>query len=210
MGMLVTFEGGEGSGKTTLIEQIKLWFEKHGKAVLVTREPGGVLLGEEIRSLLLETREAKVSPLAELFLFLAARAQHVDELIRPALAEGKIVLCDRFSDSTAAYQGFARELGLEETVHLCNIATRSLVPDLTFYLDISPAVGLLRAKGVAKKEKNDRIEAEKMEFHEKVRMGFKKLAELYAGRIYTLDANQSREAVFHQAIERLQRVQSAH
>lgn len=205
-GLFITFEGGEGSGKTTLIEKIKGWYQEQGEEVIVTREPGGVLLGEEIRALLLETREAKVSPIAELLLFLAARAQHVEELIRPSLEEGKIVLCDRFSDSTVAYQGYARELGVEESLHLCQVATGSLDPNLTFYLDITPDIGLERARGTTKTEKKDRIEAEKIEFHEKVRQGFLSLAERFSSRIHTLNASEKPDQVFKQAVEVLKRV----
>ena len=191
--MLITFEGGDGAGKTTVIHRVKEFLEKRGEEVIVTREPGGVPLGEEIRHLLLNSKE-QVTSVAELFLFLAARAQHVEEKIKPALKENKTVLCDRFTDSTLAYQGFARGFGIENLFPLCNLATGALTPHLTFYLDLDPEIGLKRAKG------GDRMEKEEKLFHQKVREGFLALASLYPTRIKKIDASKSPEEVFQQIL----------
>jgi dTMP kinase len=196
-GCFITFEGGEGSGKTTLIHSLKKELEGRGYSVLLTREPGGTKLGEEIRVLLLhKNKEALFSSRAELFLFLASRAQHVEEVILPALKQGKIVLCDRFSDSSIIYQGHARGLGIEKISELCLFATQDLQPDLTFYLDVDPKLGFERVKS----RKYDRIESEDFSFHEKIRKGYLLLAEKQK-RIHVLDAQKDSKNVFIQAKE---------
>lgn len=212
MPLFITFEGGEGAGKTTLIQKIYDMLVAEGYSVLVTREPGGSKLGDRIRDLLLH-REAgfQVSAKAELFLFLAARIEHLEELILPALKEDKIVLCDRFNDSTIAYQGLGRGLGVENVEALCNYAVDGLQPNLTFYLDIDPALGLKRVRG-AKKEKVkagelDRIEALKHSFHMKVRKAFLEIAEKSPERVKVIDAHLSPEAVFKRAVEQLLQLQ---
>jgi dTMP kinase len=145
--LFITFEGGEGAGKTTLIDSIARQLAASHYYVVKTREPGGTHLGEHVRTLLLHDHtDQPLSSYAELFLFLAARAQQLDEVIRPALEERKIVLCDRFNDSTIAYQGIARGLGLEQVAELCGLVCRETQPHLTFYLDIDPSLGLARAK----------------------------------------------------------------
>lgn len=210
--MFITFEGGEGSGKTTLLRRIQQWYQLQGQEVVPTREPGGTSLGDEIRSLLLESGEGhgpKICPRAELLLFLGVRAQHVHEKIKPALEAGKVVLCDRFSDSTVAYQGFARELGMAETLRFCEFAENGLVPDVTLYLDIDPVMGLERAKRTLKDERNDRFENEVVDFHKKVRKGFLTLADLFPQRIRILDATKSPDEVFDQAIQVIKHVQKA-
>lgn len=208
--MFITLEGGEGSGKSTLIQALKEYFLSQGEEVLITREPGGSSLGAEIRRLLLEKRATGVDPMAELLLFLAERAQHVSELILPALKSGKVVLCDRFSDSTIAYQGHARGLGVEKTTQLCRIAEQGATPTLTFLLDIDPQEGLRRASKTTKAEKDDRMEAELLEFHEKVRAGFLDLSTQFKDRIHIIDASQSKEAVFNEAKRIITDVQQAH
>src|SRR5262245_17978411 len=132
--MLITFEGGEGAGKTTVIKRVQALLESEGNRVLVTREPGGVPLGELIRKMVLES---PAQPISELFLFLASRAEHVATKILPALRAGTIVLCDRFSDSTLAYQGYARGLGIDRLLPMCQLAASSLEPHMTFFLDIA-------------------------------------------------------------------------
>jgi dTMP kinase len=208
--MFITLEGGEGSGKSTLIKSLEAYFLKQGDEVIVTREPGGSLLGEKIRALLLESSDHQVAIRAEVLLFLAARAQHVEERIKPALKQGKVVLCDRFVDSTIAYQGYARGLGMEKMHELSLFASDNLEPDLTFYLDIEPAKGLMRANQVQKQEVNDRIESETLCFHDKVRRGFITLADLYPKRVHLLDASLPPQEVFQQATQVLDHVRSAH
>lgn len=201
--LFLTFEGGEGAGKTTLISSIKRYFEEKGAEVLSTREPGGTLFGEKLRDLVLNGgKELQLTSKSELLLFLAARANHVDNLIRPALKEKKVVLCDRFNDSTVAYQGYGRSLGIEETEALCAFATENLIPDLTFYLDLDPEEGFGRIKKTSRVQ--DRIESEAIEFHSKVREGFLKLVKKHPERIKLLDGSLPPEKVFNLALKHLE------
>lgn len=205
-GLFITFEGGEGAGKTTLIEEISKALEKKGHKVLKTREPGGTKLGEEIRSILLGSKEP-VSPYSELCLFLASRAQHIMEVILPALHTGAIVLCDRFNDSSIAYQGAARGLGVKEVETFCSFISEKLVPDLSLYLDLDPEVGLQRASNVGK---HDRIESETLEFHKKIREGFLQIQRNDPKRFYLVDASLSPESVFLEAMKLIDSLLSNH
>lgn len=195
-GLLITFEGGEGAGKTTLIQKVFAALKSQSKEVIQTRAPGGTLIGSSIRELLLRPREIPMSQRCELFLFVADRAQHVDECIAPALAEGKIVLCDRFNDSTFAYQSGARGFDPAWVKQLCAFACRGIVPHLTFYLDIDPGLGLARVQA-----QKDRIESEALEFHRTIRKTFLKIAQEEPERFILLDATQSPDQVFQQAME---------
>jgi len=195
-GVFITFEGGEGAGKTTLIEGIAKRLSEQGRSVLKVREPGGTELGEAIRHLLLH-HKAPVSPYAELALFLASRAQHIVEVIRPALAAGKIVLCDRFNDSTIAYQGGARGLGMEKVAAFCKFLCQNLEPHLTLYLDLNPELGLMRAKN---SRSQDRIESEDVAFHAKIREAYLAIHKKDPKRFHLLDATQPPSAVCEQAI----------
>lgn len=200
-GRFITVEGGEGSGKSTLINRLKTYLSEQGP-VIVTREPGGTPLGEEIRRLLLQNHtSAPISPMAELLLFLSARAQHLDELIRPALIQGKTVICDRFNDSTIAYQGTARNIDLREVQSLCDRVCGATTPDLTLLLDIDPRLGLKRARD--SRTEMDRMEMEQLIFHEKVREAFRTLAASHPDRIVMLDASQPADQVFAQALQAL-------
>lgn len=201
-GLFITFEGGEGAGKTTLIEEIYKHLLREGRQVLKTREPGGTPLGEEIRALLLH-HKGPVSPYAELSLFLASRAQHIAEVIRPAMKAGKIVLCDRFNDSTIAYQGMARGLGVEKVTAVCQFMCEGLEPHVTFYLDIDPELGLSRTQ---KRISLDRIEAEDIAFHAKIREGYLAIHEKNPDRFHLLNAAQTPEAVLNEAIELIKRL----
>lgn len=194
-GCFITFEGGEGAGKTTLIEEIKKNLTARGYPVLSIREPGGTSLSEDIRKILLEKKEKNsfFSARAELALFLASRAQHVEEVILPALSQNKVILCDRFNDSTIAYQGFARGLGLDEVEQLCLFMSKNLVPDLTIYLDLDPVEGR-RRQNIGKKTL-DRLDSEDLSFHQKVRQGYLKIAERNPDRFLIVDASQSQEKV---------------
>jgi dTMP kinase len=196
-GIFITFEGGEGAGKTTLLEGIYKHLQGAGYQVLKTREPGGTALGEEIRNLVLH-RKGTMSPYAELSLFLASRAQHITEVIAPALKSGKIVLCDRFNDSTIAYQGMARGLGMEKVADFCQFICAGLEPHLTLYLDIDPELGLTRAK---KSGSLDRIEVEEIDFHTKIREGYLAIHKKNPQRFHLLNADQSPEAIFHEAVK---------
>jgi dTMP kinase len=195
MSDLITFEGGEGAGKTTLIEKLFTYLTSLGVAVIKTREPGGTRLGKSIRDLLLHRSDFSIKARAELFLFLADRAQHVEEVIRPALNKGTIVLCDRFNDSSLAYQAGARHLNLKTLRELCQFAVDGLEPALTFYLDIDPTLARQRLAPSS----IDRIESENGRFHEEVRAAFLRIAAEEPQRIKLIDATASPESVFQQA-----------
>jgi dTMP kinase len=200
-GIFITFEGGDGAGKTTLIEKIYSDLTKHTRNVLKTRAPGGTEIGQEIRNLVLHKHDARLSKRSELLLFLSDRAQHVDELILPALHKGKIVLCDRFNDSTIAYQSGARGFKEDWVYKLCQFACDGLEPNLTLYLDLDPKIAFARAKkaGLTK----DRIESETLKFHQKIRKAFKQIAKKYPKRFIILDASKTPEEVYTQAKVRI-------
>ncbi|QVL56746.1 MAG: dTMP kinase [Simkaniaceae bacterium] len=202
-GLFVTFEGGEGAGKTTLINHVFDSLTAKGHSVVKTLEPGGTKLGKSIRELLLHQEETPVSKRCELFLFLADRAHHVHEVLIPALDEGKIVLCDRYNDSTLAYQGAARSLDVKLLRLLCAGATEGLTPDLTLFLDLDPKVGLQRAK---KNDVHDRLEKENLDFHTKVREGFHSLAEEEPERFHMIDASQDIDTVCAKAMTEIESV----
>lgn len=185
-GLFVTFEGGEGAGKSTLAASLRDALKAEGHPVLFTREPGGTPFGEELRNLLLH-HKSKVFDKAELFLFLSSRIQHIEEAIKPALAAGMIVLCDRFNDSTIAYQGSARGLGIDYVAQACALACGTFTPDLTFLVDIDPKVGLARTNRRRQGAAVDRLEGEALSFHEKVRDGYLQLAKQAPDRILILD-----------------------
>lgn len=191
-GALFTFEGVEGCGKSTQIERLRVSLQAQGHSVDLTREPGGTQIGELLREVLLNPAHTAMSSVAELLLYEAARAQHVDERIRPALDRGVMVLCDRFIDSTAAYQGAGRGLNASDLEMLQTIATGGLLPDLTFLIDVPVTEGLARA---AKGKQSDRIERESVEFHERVRQGFLELAAKDSERIRVIDGERSPEEV---------------
>jgi dTMP kinase len=200
---LISFEGGDGSGKTTQIKLLQAYLVALGKSCVSTREPGGTTLGKMIRQVLLEVGKEEISSPTELFLYLADRAQHVQEVIEPALKNGKIVLCDRFTDSTLAYQGYGRGVDLEMLRRLNQIASRGITPDLTFLMDCPVDIGLSRTAQRVSEQKSsqgreDRFEREKLEFHERVRNGFLKLAQADPKRIYRLDASRPVREVHEQ------------
>ncbi len=190
-GYLISFEGSEGSGKTTQVSRIADRFEEAGYEVVVTREPGGTPIGEEIRHILMHgAQSSNMMPETELLLFAASRAQLVREVILPALSAGKIVLCDRFMDSTTVYQGIARKIQ-SEPVHLINtFAVGNLVPDVTVVIDIDAEVGLQRVRHRAN-DLPDRMEKENIEFYQKVRTGYLMLAKAMPERFVVVDGNLS-------------------
>ena len=192
--MFITIEGIEGGGKTTQVALLAKALEHRGCSVRVTREPGGTELGGRIRELLLHSG-TKLGRRAELFLILADRAEHVESVIRPALARGEIVLCDRFADSTLAYQAFGRELALDEVRAVESIARQGLLPDLTFVLDCPVETGLARTRKRRGEAVADRFEGEEAAFHERVRNGFLTLAREDPKRIHVLDTTRSRDDV---------------
>lgn len=192
-GFFVVFEGGEGAGKSTQMDAFVGWLEARGEKVVTTREPGGTEIGTRIRSILLD-KDVVMDPRTEALLYAADRAQHVSEVIRPALQAGKIVVSDRFIDSSLAYQGLARELGLDEILDISSWGTEGLLPDLVFFLKVDPSEGL-RRKGAER----DRIENEAGEFHEKVAQGYLELSRRFSERFVVLDASRNAADV-HQAV----------
>lgn len=210
-GYFITLEGGEGAGKSTLLAHLAAFFEQKKYTVVVTREPGGTQLGESIRDWLLKKNEAVlIGAKAELLLFLAARAQHIEEVILPALNAGYIVLCDRFNDSTIAYQGGARGLGVKYVKKMCHLICGNIQPQLTLFLNVSPEIGLERACKVQKQQaasgEFDRIEAETLDFHRNIQKTLLSLAKREPLRIYGINANQSCEAVKSEAIVAIEKL----
>lgn len=196
-GYVITFEGVEGSGKSTQCRLLAEALRQAGHACVVSREPGGTPLGERIRELLLHAPGAAITSLAELFLYLADRAQHVEEVLRPALAAGRVVLCDRFTDSTLAYQGDGRGHDRELLRQLNHVAGKGLVPDLTLLLDLPVEVGLRRLaqRCTAASRAGDRLEREELAFHERVRRGYLALAAAEPRRIAVIPAGGGIEEV---------------
>lgn len=204
-GCFITLEGGEGSGKTTLLHQLAIFLIKRGHQVLLTQEPGGTDFGEIVRRWLLQQGEmVAIGHKAELLLFLAARAQHIEEKILPALKAGQIVICDRFNDSTIAYQGGARGLGVAYVQKLCKQVCGSVTPQLTLFLNVLPEIGLERSKKINKEHaatgELDRIESESLDFHHKIQQTFELLAKEEPSRIYSIDANKSQDDIRKEAI----------
>jgi dTMP kinase len=200
-GLFVAFEGVEGAGKGTQIRLAKEWLEGQGVEVLVTREPGGTSVGEELRRVLLDHQTGHLEPKTEALLFAASRAQHVATVIRPALAEGKVVICDRYIDSSVAYQGWARGLGEQDVLTLNVWATQGLFPDLVLLLHLEPEAGLMRSL-----EEPDRIEMEGGDFHAKVSDAYLKIAEEHPERFVVVDADAAPDVVHEHVVEALRRV----
>lgn len=194
-GLFITLEGGEGAGKSTLLRRLSLWFTEENRPFFMTREPGGTPFAEEIRCKLLEKREEPLLPKSELFLFLAARVDHVEKVIRPKLEAGMSVICDRFHDSTVAYQGIARSLGLDKVRELSLFAAGGLDPDITLFIDLPPEEGFKRIK----ERSQDRIEKEGLDFHERIYNGFQELVKRFPTRIFSLQGSLPEEALFLEA-----------
>ena len=194
-GLFITFEGADGSGKTTQLNKVKEYLTENGYDVVVTREPGALEIGQKIRNILLH-HDGIVADRCEMFLFLADRAQHVETLIKPAIEKGKIVLCDRHTDSTVAYQGYGRGLDLEQIHRLNRIATSGLKPDLTIVLDVDVETSQKRV-GTEK----DRMESAGIEFFERVRKGFLEIAKQEPERVKVVDSTQSIEEIHRQILE---------
>ncbi|MCQ2799263.1 MAG: dTMP kinase [Bacilli bacterium] len=202
--MFITFEGGEGAGKSTAIKRIVARLEEEGYEIVLTREPGGTPIAEEIRNVILDRKNTNMDPRTEALLYAASRRQHLVEKVIPALKEGKLVLCDRFLDSSLAYQGGARGLGIENVYNMNLFATEGMLPDLTILFDIEPELGLARIAANSQREVN-RLDVEKMAFHKAVRQGFHDLAEKFPERFFIVDASKTPDEVFEAAIGEIER-----
>lgn len=200
-GYFITLEGPDGAGKTTVLKEIVQQLQ--GEFIsdyLVTREPGGSKISEEIRNLILDPKNTEMNDKTEALLYAASRSQHVSEIILPALQAGKIVFSDRFVDSSLAYQGVGRNLGIEEVQEINDFATGHLVPDLTLFFDLPPKVGLDRILAV-RADHEDRLEQEKLAFHEKVYAGYQEIKKMYPERIKSINANQPIKQVVSDSIK---------
>jgi len=198
-GLFITFEGPEGSGKTSVIEGIKEYFNAKNIDYSTTREPGGIKIAEDIRNIILDKENTEMNAHAEALLFAASRSQHLYEKVLPALNKGQVVLCDRFIDSSLAYQGYARGLGIEKVYDINKFGIGDTIPDLTIFIDVPPSVGLNRVFNNPRKV--DRLDLEDITFHEKVYEGYMKIAKMYHDRFKIVDGTASKEQVIKDTIE---------
>lgn len=192
MGYFITFEGGEGTGKTTIINYISKYLESKGYNVVSTREPGGIDIAEQIRSIILDIKNTKMDYRTEALLYAASRTQHLAEKVIPALKENKIVLCDRYLDSSLVYQGIARGLGIDNVLKVNMFATEYM-PDITFFIDVKPEICFKRLKD--NNREMDRLDLEKMDFHNMVYEGYKEVAKMYPKRIVSIDGDRKIEDI---------------
>lgn len=185
-GIFITLEGPDGAGKSTQVKNIKSYFENAGREVVVSREPGGTPISEKLRNIVLDNGNAEMDDITEMLVYAAARAQHVSEKIRPALDKGSVVVCDRFVDSSIAYQGYGRNLG-NQVGEVNRYATGGLEPDVTFFMDLDPEIGRSRIG----KDVRDRLEQQKLDFHYRVYEGYKAICEKYPERVVRIDATRT-------------------
>jgi len=194
-GFFITFEGPEGAGKSTIIKQIKDDLAQKGVDVVLTREPGGIEIAEKIRAIILDKNHTMMDGRTEALLYAAARRQHLVEKVIPAVENGQIVLCDRFIDSSLAYQGYARGLGIDEVLSINQFAIEGYMPHITLFLDVTPEIGLERINKNSGREVN-RLDLETMDFHHKVYEGYRQLLSRFPERIVQINAERSEEEVF--------------
>ncbi|MFR4967055.1 dTMP kinase [Lactobacillus kalixensis] len=199
-GFFISLEGPDGAGKSTVLQEVLKQIGPEMKTqYLVTREPGGSKIAEKIREIILDPENDKMDDRTEALLYAAARSQHVEEIVKPALMQGKVVFSDRFVDSSLAYQGAGRDLGIKEVKEINDFATGGLEPDLTIFFDLDPEIGLKRIKKL-RPDNEDRLEQEKLAFHKKVYTGYKEVEKLYPDRIKTIDASQALEQVVEDTV----------
>ena len=196
-GKFVTFEGCEGCGQSTQVRLFKEYLTKQGIPHIFTREPGGEKISEEIRRILLDANNAEMTSECEALLYAASRVQHLSDRVEPALAAGKLVVCDRYVDSSLAYQGHARGLGMEFVSNINAYALEKYTPDVTIFIDLTPEAAFQRKHGA---DKNDRLEQAGMEFHKRVYEGFKLLAEKFPQRFVCVDGNQTPNEIFEKVL----------
>ncbi|MDQ0157800.1 dTMP kinase [Robertmurraya andreesenii] len=203
-GIFITIEGPEGAGKTTVLNMLVEKLHSEGKKVLQTREPGGIEIAEQIRRVILDTNNTTMDPRTEALLYAAARRQHLIEKVKPALEEGYLVLCDRFIDSSLAYQGYARKLGIEEVYSINSFAIEGMMPQLTLYFDIEPEIGLNRIRKNDEREVN-RLDLEDIYFHQTVREGYHLLLKKFPERISMINAENPIEVVLEEAYQKIRK-----
>lgn len=196
----ITFEGGECSGKTTIINAICKLLDEKGIDYITTREPGGIGIAEEIRNIILDPKNTDMTPECEALLYAASRMQHLSQKVIPAIRDNKIVLCDRFLDSSLAYQGYARGLGVDKVLN-ANAFALNYLPDLTIFIDVTPEVALKRIENNDRNGKKDRLDLESINFHKRVYEGYHKLLNMYPNRIVRIDGNKTLEEVTKDCID---------
>ena len=204
-GIFITIEGPEGAGKTTIIEMLLEKLESEGYPIMKTREPGGIEIAEQIRNVILNKNNTAMDGRTEALLYAAARRQHLVEKVLPAIEQGFIVLCDRFIDSSLAYQGFARGIGMDEVYSINTFAIDNRMPDATLYFDIDPEIGMKRINDHKGREVN-RLDLENLEFHRKVREGYQLLSRKYSNRIIEIDASQPLQKVYEIAESKIRSI----
>ncbi len=195
----ITFEGGEGTGKTTLIEMLMKDLLASGFDAIKTREPGGSKISEQIRNVILNVDNTEMKYMTEALLYAASRCQHLEEVVKPALNSGKVVICDRYVDSSLAYQGYARGLGIEKVYKINDYAISGFYPDLTIYIDVDPRIGLGRIK--SNHRDMNRLDLEKIAFHDKVRNGYLEVSKMFPDRIKVIDGNDTIENIYQKIKE---------
>lgn len=203
-GLFITVEGPEGAGKSTIIKKMADELTEKGRDVILTREPGGITIAEEIREVILDPKNTAMDERTEALLYAAARRQHLAEKVIPSLDKGSIVLCDRFLDSSLAYQGHARGIGMEEVYSINKFAIGDTMPDITLYFDVEPEIGLERISAHKGREVN-RLDLETIDFHERVREGYLMLLEKFPERIKKIDASASFDEVYQNALELIEK-----
>jgi len=203
-GYFITFEGTEGSGKTTVIEKVEQYYTEKGYKVIRKREQGGTKIAEDIRNVILDVNNTAMDPITEAMLYAASRRQHLVEKVTPFLEQNYIVLCDRFIDSSLAYQGHARDLGIDKVYQMNLMATNGLLPDVTIYIDVRPEVGLSRIK--SNNREQNRLDLEKISFHQKVYEGYHILAQKFDQRFKVINGEQEREKVLQDTIDTLNNI----
>ena len=198
-GKFISFEGPDGSGKTSVIKVVEKYFIEKGYEVIVTREPGGIKISEKIRDIIHDVEHKEMDARTEALLYAASRSQHLNQKILPAIKAGKIVLCDRYVDSSLAYQGYGRELGFDEVLAINMFAIKGVFPDLTIFVDVRPEVGLSRVFSTEEREKN-RLDLEPLKFHKKIYEGYKEIMKKYPKRIHKINGEQTIDKVANEAI----------
>lgn len=203
-GYFITFEGTEGSGKTTVIEKVEKYYLDKGYKVIRSREPGGSKIAEDIRNVILDVDNTAMDPITEALLYAASRRQHLVEKVIPYLEQGYIVLCDRFIDSSLVYQGYARGIGIDKVYQMNLMATNGLLPDCTIYVDVRPEVGLSRIK--ENNREQNRLDLEKLSFHQKVYEGYAEVAKKFNDRFRVINGEQSKDKVLKDTIKVLDEI----